>query len=287
MKYTQIPATAFKNIQLNAGVLVTGFTPATGEFTGLLGATTGGVQFNAAPTYTDFGDDIDNCPKNTLELKKLESWEVTMSGTFVTVSADTAKRLIASASVDANDSTHIIPRNDVNKDTDFQDIWWIGDYSDENDGSNAGYCAVHMMNALNTGGFQIQSTDKGKGNFAFTFTGHYSMNAQDTVPFEVYIKGSDSALIPSIEINSKYIQVTAAAGSHHTHVLSAVTVPEGQTITWSVDDDEKATITQGSDTAHKTCTVTGVAAGSTIVTATITKDDITYSDTCTVVVTAG
>lgn len=191
MKYTKIPETAFQNIQMNAGILVSSFTPATGEIEGLMGATTGGVSFTATPTYSDYGEDIDNCPKNTKELKKLDSWEVTMGGTFVTITAETAKKLIASADVDGSDATHIIPRNDVES-GDFQDIWWIGDYSDVNDGTNAGFCAVHMINALNTGGFQIQSTDKGKGNFAFEFTGHYSMNAQDTVPFEVYIKQGTS-----------------------------------------------------------------------------------------------
>ena len=44
------------------------------------------------------------------------------------------------------------------------------------------------MNALNTGGFQIQSSDRAKGTFAFSFMGHYSMAAQDTVPYEIYIK---------------------------------------------------------------------------------------------------
>ena len=43
-----------------------------------------------------------------------------------------------------------------------------------------------------TGGFQIQSTDSGKGQFAFSFMGHYSMAAQDTVPYEVYVKAGEA-----------------------------------------------------------------------------------------------
>lgn len=186
MKYTKIPETAFQNIQMNAGMVLVDFDPTDGSFedTDQLGATTGGVNFTATPTFSDYGEDIDNCPKNTLELKKLDSWEVTMSGTFVTADTATAKRLIAAADISGN---KITPRNDVVA-ADFDDLWWVGDYSDVNTGNTAGFCAVHMLNALNTGGFQIQTTDKGKGNFAFTFTGHYSMSAQDTVPFEVYIK---------------------------------------------------------------------------------------------------
>lgn len=191
MKYTQIPATAFQNIQLNAGILVDTFTPATGTIGNLLGATTGGVNFTDSIEFNDFGEDIDNCPKNTKELKKLSSHEVKMSGTFVTITAETAQLLAAAADVDELDATHIVPRNDLDS-ADFKEMWWIGDYSDVNTGENAGFIAIRLMNALNTGGFQIQSSDKAKGQFAFEFTGHYSMADQDTVPYELYIRqGSD------------------------------------------------------------------------------------------------
>ena len=187
MKYTQIPTTAFQNIQLNAGVLVDDFDPVTGVIGRLLGATSGGVNFTDTATYKDFGDDIDNCPKNMLELKKLESHEVKMTGTFVTVSPETAKVLVGVGDVDPEDNTHIIPRNDVLA-TDFVTLWWIGDYSDINTGNNPGFIAIKLINALSTGGFQIQSTDREKGKFAFEFMGHYSMAAQDQVPYEIYIK---------------------------------------------------------------------------------------------------
>lgn len=187
MKFTQIPATAFKQIQLNAGILVKSFTPATGTIGDLLGATSGGMNFKATPTYKDFGEDIDNCPKNTAELKKLESWEAILAGTFVTVTAETAKSLLGAADIDGDDATHIVPRNDILAD-DFEDLWWIGDYSDENGDNNGGFCAIHVMNGLNTDGFQIQSTDKEKGKFSFNYTAHYKMSEPDKVPFEIYIK---------------------------------------------------------------------------------------------------
>lgn len=191
MKFTQIPTDTFQNIQLNAGILVDEFTPASGVIGNLLGATTGGVNFTDTIEYADYGEDIDNCPKNMLELKKLESHDVKISGTFITMSASTAKVLAAAADVDELDTTHIIPRNDLLT-ADFKDIWWIGDYSEVNTGDNAGFIAIHLMNALNTAGFQIQSSDKGKGQFAFEFTGHYSMDAQDTVPYELYIQQGES-----------------------------------------------------------------------------------------------
>ena len=159
MKFTQIPTDTFEKLQLNAGILVSNFNPATGEASGLLGATTGGITFADDVSYLDFGEDIDNCPKNTLELKQIEEREVTMSGTFVTVDADNARRLSGAADLSGN---KITPR-DVLTAADFEELWWIGDYSNVNTGANAGFIAIHLINALNTGGFRIESGDREKG----------------------------------------------------------------------------------------------------------------------------
>ena len=189
MKFTQIPANTFKEIQLNAGVLLSEFTPSTATLTAanILGATSGGISFTATPEYTDFAEDIDNAPKNMKEFKQLDSWEATMSGTFVSMTAELAKKLVGAGVIDATDATKIVPRNDLDQ-ADFSDLWWVGDYSDKTGSTNGGFIAIHLLNALSTGGFQIQSSDKGKGNFAFEFTGHYSNSEQDTVPFELYVK---------------------------------------------------------------------------------------------------
>lgn len=273
MKYTQIPSTAFQNIQMNAGILVDSFVPSTGVIGNIIGATSGGVNFTDSVEYTDFGEDIDNCPKNTKELKKLNSHEVKMSGTFVTISAAIAKKLAGASDIDELDATHIVPRNDLDA-SDFEDLWWIGDYSDENTGENAGYCAIHMKNALNTGGFQIQSTDKGKGQFAFEFTGHYSMNAQDEVPYEIYIKQGGANPTPVVLLNKH----SAAIVAGDTLTLKASKIPVDASVTWSSSDNTKASVSAG--------VVTGVSAGSAIITASITVSGVAYTDTCTIIVKA-
>lgn len=189
MKFTKIPSDAFQKLQINAGILATDFTPSTGEIgeAGQIGATTGGVTFAATPTFSDFGEDIDNCPKNMKELKKLDSWEAKMSGTFINADTAIAKRLCGAADIGSSDTTKVTPRNDLD-DSDFGDIWLVGDYSDKNGETNGGFIAIKLINALSTGGFQLKTSDKAKGQFAFEFTGHYSMSAQDTAPFEIYIK---------------------------------------------------------------------------------------------------
>lgn len=196
MKFTQIPTDTFEKLQMNAGILVkgsTGFVPSTGVVTtaNIIGATSGGLQVSCVPSYLDFGEDIDNCPKNTMELKKLEEWECKISGTFVTVSTTLAKMMLGAADIDSTDTTKITPRVDLTED-DFEDVWFVGDYSDKNGDTNGGFVAVHLMNALSTGGFSMQTGDKAKGQFSAEFTGHVSMDAQTVVPMEFYIKvGAD------------------------------------------------------------------------------------------------
>lgn len=195
MKFTKIPEGTFKNIVLNAGVLLKSFTPATPAVTdeNILGATTGGTNFTATPSYTDFGEDIDNCPKNMKELKKLDSWEVKLTGTLVTTNTAVIALLMGAGDVGTTDTTKVTPRVDVTS-ADFKELWLVCDYSDKNGENNGGFCAIKIINALSTGGFSLQSTDKGKAQFAFEFTGHVSMSAQTVVPFEVYLKeGTDEA----------------------------------------------------------------------------------------------
>lgn len=190
MKYTQIPVDTFQKLQLNAGILVDTFTPATGTIGNLLGATTGGITFNSNPTYSDFGEDVDNCPNNMKELKRLDGYDPTMSGTFLTCSPALAKKLIGAADIDTTDNFKVIPRKDILA-GDFSDVWWVGDYSNINndgDDTSAGFLAIHLINALNQAGFQITTEKNGKGQLAFEFHGHYSINSQDVVPFEIYCK---------------------------------------------------------------------------------------------------
>lgn len=272
MKYTQIPADTFQKLQLNAGILVDSFNPATGEIGNILGATTGGITFETNPEFKDFGEDIDNCPNNMMELKKLTQFDPTMKGDFLTCTPSVLKDLVGAA--DISNTTKVVPRKDLLT-TDFGEVWWIGDYSDVNTGDTAGYLAVHLMNTLNTAGFSITSSKDEKGKISFEYHGHYSMEAQDVVPFEIYCKaGTGGTATPSVTL-SKHVMNLTTSGSDG--VLIATVVPSGSTVTWSSSAEGKATVSGG--------TVHPVAAGSAIITATITVNSVAYTDTCTVIVT--
>lgn len=272
-KFTRVPDDTFEKLQLNAGILVDAFTPATGVIGNILGATTGGIQFSTNPEFTDFGEDIDNVPNNMLELKHLNQFDPQMSGTFLTCTPALAKSLVGAADIDGSDATRVIPRAELLA-TDYDDVWWIGDYSDVNTGANAGFIAIHLMNALNTAGFQIQSTKNEKGQLAFEYHGHYSIASQDVVPFEIYVKGNSGSVVPSITLSKNYISIV----KNTTYELTANVVPAGSTVTWASADTSKATVSDGTVTA-------GSSAGNTIITASITSGGVTYNDTCTVVVT--
>ena len=266
LTFTTMPDDAFNYIQENAGILVGSFDPSTREYNDILGSTTAGIQVSDVPSYVDWGDDIDNCPKNALELKKIESREVKCSGTFVSLDKDGIQRNIGASDVDSNNSIRIIPCNEL-KTTDFKTIWFVCDYG------VGGFIAVKLMNTLNTSGFQIQTGDKAKGQFAFEFTCHTSIEEPDVVPYEVYVNSAASTS-PMIELNKHSVTVT----NGDTYTLTAKVVPSNATITWSSGSSSVATVAAG--------VITTEGAGNTIITASITADGVTYTDTCTVIVEA-
>ena len=274
-KFTKVPEDTFEKLQLNAGILVDTFNPATGVIGNILGATTGGINFTSNPSFSDFGEDIDNVPNNMKELKHLVGFDPTMAGTFLTCTPALAKSLVGAADIASGDSTKVVPRA-VLLDEDFDELWWIGDYSDVNTGDNAGFLAIHLIDALNTAGFQIQSTKDNKGQLAFEYHGHYTIEDQETVPFEIYVKaGSSGSDIPSVRLNNNYITVA----DESTVQLTAKTTPVEQSVTWS-------SAATGVATVDSNGLVTGKSEGNTIITASMTYDGVTVTDTCTVVVTA-
>ena len=121
--FTVIPQNTFDEIQLDAGVLLKTFDPehpAAPADEDIICATTGGITVSCVPTYSDFGEDIDNCPNNMKELKHLDEWTCTVSTTAIGTSPESIRLALGAADVSG---TKITPRNDL-KQTDFSTIWW-------------------------------------------------------------------------------------------------------------------------------------------------------------------
>lgn len=184
-KFTVIPQDTFAGLQLDAGVLLKKFTPtapAAPADEDIICATTGGINATCVPTYSDLGEDVDNCPVNMKELKHLDSWECKLSFTSLGMSANAIKLALGAADIGATSASKqdtITPRRDL-KQTDFTDLWWVGDRAD------GGCVAIQIKNALSTGGFSLQTTKNGKGQLSVELTGHVSIDAQDTMPMVFY-----------------------------------------------------------------------------------------------------
>lgn len=180
-RFTVIPQNTFDALQLEAGVLLKTFNPAEPAAPAdadIICATTGGISITCEPTYSDMGEDVDNCPVNMKELKHLDSWNCTMEFTSLGTSAESIRMSLGAADVNAT-SGAITPRRDLQQ-TDFSDVWWVGDKA------NGGLVAVQLKNALSTSGFSLQTTKNGKGQISVTLTGHVSIDAQDTMPMVFY-----------------------------------------------------------------------------------------------------
>lgn len=181
-KFTAIPQSTFEELQLDAGVILKNFTPATPtapKDEAIVCATTGGINVSCVPTYSDMGEDVDNCPVNMMELKHLDGWDCKMAFTSIGTSTESIRLALGAADIDTTDRSKITPRRDL-KQTDFADLWWVGDRAD------GGMVAICLKNALSTGGFTLQTTKNGKGQVSVELTGHVSMSAQDEMPMEFY-----------------------------------------------------------------------------------------------------
>ncbi|MBQ6127093.1 hypothetical protein IJI69_00385 [Candidatus Saccharibacteria bacterium] len=182
MAYTfaKVPQNAFNELQVEAGVLLTDFDPTDPELVdaNILCATTGGINASCVPTFSDWAEDVDNAPNNMKEFKRIDGWDCTFTFTALSITTDMIKLGLGAADIDG---AKVTPRRQLNAETDFSDLWWVGDTTDD------GFVAVKLINALSTGGFSIQSGKNAKGQFPITLTGHVSIEAQDVVPMEFYV----------------------------------------------------------------------------------------------------
>jgi len=180
-RFNVVPQDTFNQLQTDAGVLLKTFDPANPAVVdaNIITATTGGINVVCTPTYSDYGEDVDNVPNNTKELKHLDGWECTISTTALGTSPELIKLALGAADIDSQNQSKIVPRAELEQ-TDFSDIWWVGDRAD------GGLVAVQLLNALSTDGFSLQTTKNGKGQISLTITGHISINDLDVVPMVFY-----------------------------------------------------------------------------------------------------
>lgn len=225
-RMTRIPADTFSQIQTDAGILLYNFDPAKPENvkdTDIICPTTGGITAAAEPTYSDMGEDVDNCPANLLELKHLDSWDCHLEFTSLGTTPKSIRLALGAADVDTENPTHIIPRVSL-KTSDAADVWWAGDRAD------GGFVAVCLKRALSTSGFSLQTTKAGKGQTSVTLTGHVSVATQSEVPMEFW----------SIGLGALTLESEDGTGTGQTTITVSEELAEGNKYRYKVGDSAES-----------------------------------------------
>ena len=181
-RFSVVSQDVFDEFQVDAGVLLKSFDPSKPALVDedIICATTGGINPTCVPTYSDWGEDVDNVPNGMKELMHLDGWETSLGFTALNTTAEVIRMALGAADI-GEENGAIVPRRDL-KDTDFADVWWVGDRSD------GGLVAIRLINALSSSGFSLQTTKNGKGQIAVTLNGHPSIAEQSKVPMEFYVQ---------------------------------------------------------------------------------------------------
>lgn len=226
-RFTVIPENTFNALQLDAGVLLKRFNPANPEIQDedIICATTGGINPICRPTFSDFGEDVDNVPNNMMEFKHLDGWDCSIATTSLGTSVELIKMALGCADIDGTDSSKIVPRMDL-KQTDFASIWWVGDRAD------GGFVAIQLLNALSTDGFSLQTSKNGKGQIAITIMGHVSIQAQKVVPMVFY------SADPTEGVTYRVTQIL----SHVTSTFEDAAIPSGEAFEATLTAEDGYTI---------------------------------------------
>ena len=145
--FNQVNSQELDDIQVNAGMLLKTFnpsSPAAPTASNIISATTGGITANCTPTFEDFGSDIDNCPNNTREMKRITGYDCTLSTTLLGMNEETFKLAIGAAtkySATSERPASVEPRAQVAI-QDFGDIWFVSEKVDDK------IIAIQLENAL-------------------------------------------------------------------------------------------------------------------------------------------
>ena len=188
--FNVVTSDELNNIQVNAGMLLKSFdptSPAAPTAANIISATTGGITASCVPQFEDFGQDIDNCPNNTKEMKKIVGWDCTFATTLLDMNEDSFKLALGSATKYSETTSRpasVEPRAQVAQ-QDFADIWFVSERVDDK------IIAIQLKNALSTGGLVYKTQKNGKGQLTVTFTGHIAISNPEVIPMAFYLCDED------------------------------------------------------------------------------------------------
>lgn len=190
-----IRSDAFKNLQLNAGIFLTGIdysaiadatalktaiASAVTAGTTILGVTRGGGTFTV--TRETRTPEVDGMRYPYKGSDFVDSVDAYLSGTLLEVNPENFKRLLGSGDMNTSGKkTTVTMRTAIDPDTDYIDgLCWIGDIADGR------LVLIELDNAFNTSDFSLTFTDKGEGTMTFEFHARQDdVLDYDNAPFRV------------------------------------------------------------------------------------------------------
>lgn len=251
------------DIQFDAGVLVKNFDLENFEESLLEGqvgkVTKDSFSINVTRDTVNILDDINGVHFDYSEGLVTTKITAQIGFTLASMSAEELTMALGSATYDS--TTGKITVEYEIKNTDFINVALVLPLVD------GSFVIAELPRAYNTGGLSITTSKAATGGLNCTMTGYKTLADKTIQPVNLY-------KIPnhSVELN-KHTE-TVAVGS--TKTLTATTTPAGSTVIWSSGNEAIATVAAG--------VVTGVAAGSTVITAKVQGGGY---DKCVVTVSSG
>ena len=192
--YAKLPASPFKEIAFNAGVIASEFDVDAGalEKENILFATTGGSSFTPNLATLDLLEDVDNAKVGTKQAFMITGCDPHLTTTVLTVGEKNLEYLMPnSTKTTEGDAIKMTQYDGIVSQDSFHDLWLIVDYgtmTDKAGSTQSGYFAIHLKNCLNVNGLQPQTTKDGKTTYSVDFRAFYDGEVDDEVPYEVYYK---------------------------------------------------------------------------------------------------
>lgn len=180
-----------KNLQLDAGIIVTGLASPedfAGELTGatLLGATSGGGSFVVETEVRNLFEDLDGARGNYKEGNVIDSYNIALTTTVAEMTAKNIKLALGAADTTTkqgagNDVDITKARMTIKAEDYIDNVCWLGSLN----GSDKPMI-IELKNVMNTNGLNFTFEDKGKGKIELELKAHFDLTKPEEVPFAIY-----------------------------------------------------------------------------------------------------
>ncbi len=178
--------------------------------TKLLGATRGGGEFKAVPTWRTL--EIDGAPSGVRGGDRIDSWDVGLTANLLEATPETSRLALGAGAVDSDTNPQyiIIKGKNYVEDGDYLDnITWIGTLSGSDDP-----VIIQVFNAFSTSGLTFTPTDKNEAVFKVEFQGRTAMSCScasaSEPPFAIYYP--KEITLPAPCVNPVYSGDTEVTG---------------------------------------------------------------------------